>query len=89
MTQHLDLGVGLGLGAEAGVYLRTPADRAKLRLFVDATRFVAGDTTTRLRTGTEQRLTLTRNLAVVVTSTYNRIEGRGWFEGSLGLDLFF
>ena len=64
-TSSLSPGVSFGFGAAAGIYLRSNADRTKLHLFVDATRFVAGDTTTRLRTGAEQRLTLNRSLSLV------------------------
>lgn len=86
---RLDSDVSLGFGGVGGAYLRTPLDRLKVHLFVDSSEFVAGDTTTRLRTGGEARMAITRNLAIVGNATYNRIEGSAWFEGGLGVDYFF
>jgi hypothetical protein len=86
---RLDHDVSLGFGGIGGAYLRTPLDRLKLHVFVDSTEFVAGDTTTRLRTGSEARISITRNLSIVGSASYNRIAGEGWFEGGLGVGFFF
>jgi hypothetical protein len=86
---RLDSDVSLGFGGVAGAYFGTPLDRLKLHVFGEATEFVAGDTTTRLKSGSEARIAIVRNWSIVGSATYNRIEGEGWFEGGLGFDFFF
>lgn len=94
-TATLDAGPGLahdvslGPGARGGVYLRGPADRFKSHFFADFRGYVVGDRTLRLRAGTEQRVTLSRNTALVLEGSYNRTEGEAYLQGGLALQLHF
>jgi hypothetical protein len=42
-----------------------------------------------LRAGTEQRLTLSRNTALILDGSYNRTEGQAYLQGGLSLQLHF
>ncbi|MBW2723482.1 MAG: DUF4105 domain-containing protein [Deltaproteobacteria bacterium] len=94
-TATLDAGPGLahdvslGPGARTGVYLNWPRDRFKSHFFADAREFVVGDRTLRLRAGTQQRLTLSRNTALLLEGTYNRVEGADYLQAELALQLHF
>ena len=86
---ELDDRVAFGPGARVGAYLGGAGAAFRTHLFVDATRFLAGDTTTWLRTGLEARTTVHRNVALVAEGTYNRLYGDSWFQGALKLNLHF
>ncbi len=94
-TATLDAGPGLrhdvslGPGARSGVYLTWPHDRLKSHFFADVRGFVVGDRTLRLRTGTQQRLVLSRNTALVLEGTYNRVEHSGFLQAELSLQIHF
>jgi hypothetical protein len=63
--------------------------RWKGHLFGEFTHFAVGDTTTWLRGGAELRLMTSRNTAVTVEGSINRIHGESWFDGALRLSLHF
>ena len=85
----LEEDVSFGLGGRAGLFLGGPGSAYAGELFAELTRYVAGDTTTELRTGLQGRVTTHRNVTVVAEGTYNRIYGQTWFEGILSLNLHF
>jgi hypothetical protein len=86
---ELDHRVAFGPGARVGAYLGRPESAFAAHLFADATQFVAGDTTTWVRTGLEARTSLHRNAALVAEGSYNRLYGRSWFQGALSVNLYF
>jgi hypothetical protein len=92
---HLDVGpdlednVSLGPGVRLGAYVGRREARWKGHLFGEFTRFAVGDTTTRLRGGAELRLMLSRNTAVTVDGSINRIHGESWFDGALRVSFHF
>jgi hypothetical protein len=81
--------VSLGPGARGGFYLRGPDDRFKSHFYADFKAYVAGDRSLLLRAGTEQRLTLSRNTALILDGSYNRTEGQAYLQGGLSLQLHF
>jgi len=94
-TASLDAGpeleddVSAGPGARAGVYLTWPGDRAKSHVFAEYRAFLLGDVSQQVRAGLEQRLTLTRNTALVAEGSYHRDEGEGDWLGALSFQLKF
>jgi hypothetical protein len=85
----LDDDFGLGVGAAAGCWLGGPADRWRGHLFGRVSRFVLGDVTPQLRAGVEQRISLTRNLALAAEAAYARDFGSDWLELGLRWNLYF
>jgi hypothetical protein len=69
--------------------LRGPDDRFKSHFYADFKAYVAGDRSLLLRAGTEQRLTLSRNTALILDGSYNRTEGQAYLQGGLSLQLHF
>lgn len=95
MTATVDAGPGLerdvslGPGVRSGIYMTWFEDRIKSHLFGDFRGFVVGDRTLRLRGGTQQRLALSRNTALLLEGTYNRVEGIGYLQAELALQFYF
>jgi hypothetical protein len=85
----LEHDVGVGVGGSAGILASTPGDRWRGNLFARATRYQLGDVTTAWSAGLEQRLTLTRWLALEARSSYEADFGRAWFLGSAGFRAYF
>ena len=81
--------VSLGPGGRLGVFVGRHEARWKGHFFSEVTRFVLGDTTTWLRSGVDARLATSRNTALTLEGSYNRIHGEDWFEGGLRLNLYF
>jgi hypothetical protein len=81
--------VSLGPGGRLGVFVGRHEARWKGHFFGEITRFVVGDTTTWLRSGVDARLATSRNTAITLEGSYNRIHGEDWFEGGLRLNLYF
>ena len=94
-TATLDAGPGLARdvslapGGRSGAYLGWPGDRFKSHFFADVRQFTIGDPTLRLRAGTQQRLTISRNTTLLLEGTYNRVEGTGYLQAELALQLHF
>jgi hypothetical protein len=86
---ELDHDVAFGPGGQAGLFVGGAGSRLRGHLFGDVTRYVAGDTTTEIRTGVESRVTVHRNVSIVAEGTYNRAYGDSWFEGILSVNLHF
>jgi hypothetical protein len=93
LDARLDVGPGLkddvsfGPGARIGTWLGPHGSRWNGHIFGEVARFVAGDTTTWLRSGAEARVSLSRNSALVFQGSFNRSYGESWFEGGLRVDL--
>jgi hypothetical protein len=85
----LEHDVSLGPGARLGVYAGRHEARWKGHLFGEFTRFALGDTTTWLRGGAELRVMLSRNPAVSIEGSINRIHRESWFDGALRVNLHF
>lgn len=85
----LDGSAALGLGARGGAYFGTGESRWKGHLFGEVTRYVAGDTTTESRAGIEARWSLSRNFALVLDGTFNRIHDESWGEGALRFHVYY
>jgi len=81
--------VSLGPGARLGLFVGRAETRWKGHLFGEVTRFAVGDTTTWLRGGVEARLATSRNTALTLEGSVNRIYGETWLEGALRLSLHF
>jgi hypothetical protein len=81
--------VSLGPGARLGLFVGRAETRWKGHLFGEVTYFAAGDTTTWLRGGVAARLATSRNTALTLESSVNRIYGESWLEGALRLSLHF
>jgi len=90
---RLDVGPGLkddvsfGPGARLGTWLGPHGGRWKGHIFGEFARFVAGDTTTWLRSGAEARVSISRNTALAFEGSFNRIYDESWFEGGVRFDL--
>ena len=87
-TDGSNLGTDL-LGAKTGIHLTWPQDRIKSHFFAEIRGFVVGDRSLWLRTGSEQRLALSRNTAVHLGASYNRVEGTGYLQAELSLRVHF
>jgi hypothetical protein len=85
----LEHNVSLGPGARLGVFAGRHEARWKGHFFGEVTRFVVGDTTTWLRGGVDLRLVTSRNTALTLEGSVNRIHGENWFEGGLRLNVHF
>jgi hypothetical protein len=81
--------VSLGPGARLGIFAGRHEARWKGHLFGEFTRFVVGDTTTWFRGGADVRLTTSRNTALTLEGSINRIHGENWLEGGLRLSVHF
>jgi hypothetical protein len=81
--------VAFGPGAALGLLVGSEADRWRLHVFAQGTRFVAGDRTTWLRAGARQRLTLGRNTALELESAFERDFSRSWARVGLSWNWFF
>jgi hypothetical protein len=81
--------VSLGPGARLGLFVGRAESRWKGHLFSEVTRFAVGDTTTWLLGGVAARLATSRNTALTLESSVNRIYGDTWLEGALRLSLYF
>jgi hypothetical protein len=92
---RLDVGTALqdsfslGPGARLGVVVGGREARLRGQLFGEVTRFALGDTTTSARGGVAARLSTSRNTALTLECTFNRIHDESWLEGELGLRLAF
>jgi len=85
----LEHDVAIGIGGRAGLTVGVPSDRWRAHAFARVSRFVLGDTTTALRAGLEQRLSLTSRTALELEGSYNRDFGRDWFSAMLSWNFFF
>ena len=81
--------VSLGPGLECGSFIGGAEGRLRGHWFAAVTRFAVGDTTTWLRSGLEVRFTTSRNTAIVLEGSGNRMYREGWLEGSIHLQLHF
>jgi hypothetical protein len=81
--------VSLGPGSQCGVFVGEAEGRWRGHWFAAATRFAVGDTTTWLRTGLDARFTTSRNTAIVLEGSGNRMYGENWLEGAVRLQLHF
>ncbi len=81
--------VSFGPGARLGVYAGRREARWKGHLFGEFTHFAVGETTTSIRGGAELRLRSSRNTAVTIEGSINRIHGENWFDGGLRVSLFY
>jgi hypothetical protein len=81
--------VSFGPGVRLGVFAGRREARWKGHLFGEFTRFAVGDTTTWLRGGAELRLMISRNTAVAIEGSVNRIHGESWFDGALRVNFHF
>lgn len=94
-TGTLDAGPGLrrdvslAPGVRGGLFFTTPKDFSRTHFFADYRAYVLGDKALRLRTGVAQRFVTSRNTALLAEGTYNRIEGRGYWQGELSLQVHF
>jgi hypothetical protein len=79
----------LGPGVRVGIFVGRREARWRGHLFGEVTGFVLGDATTWVRGGVAARLSLSRNAALTLESSLNRIYGESWLEGALGLSLGF
>ena len=85
----LDSDIALGGGGRAGLLVGSSGDRWRVDLFAEANHFFAGDTTTWVRAGLEQRVVLTRNTALRFDASWNRDFGSDWAEAGLRFDILF
>ena len=85
----LDDTAGFGPGARVGFYSDLPGDRWRGHAFLSVTRYALGDPTTSLRTVLQQRVRLSRQTAVELEGSYNRIEDESWLQIGLSLGLYF
>ncbi|MCP5040340.1 MAG: DUF4105 domain-containing protein [bacterium] len=91
----LDAGPGLeddasfGPGARLGAYFTWPGDRVKSHLYGDYRSYLLGDVTHRVRAGTQQRLVLSRNTALIAEGSWNRTEGEEYLQAELSFQLHF
>jgi uncharacterized protein DUF4105 len=81
--------VSLGPGAQCGLFVGEAEGRWRGHWFAAVTRFAVGDTTTWARTGIEARFTTSRNTAIVLEGSGNRMYGEDWIEGVVHLQLHF
>ncbi len=81
--------VSFGPGARLGAFFGGVESRWKVHAFAEVTQFVAGDTTTSIRAGSDLRWITSRNTALIVEGSFNRSYGENWGEGSLQLNLHF
>ena len=81
--------VSLGAGAQCGLYVGEAEGRWRGHWFAAVTRFAVGDTTTWLRTGLDLRFTTSRNTAIVLEGSGNRMYGESWLEGAVHFQLHF
>ena len=81
--------VSLGPGAQCGLFVGEAEGRWRGHWFAAVTRFAVGDTTTWLRTGIDARFTTSRNTAIVLEGSGNRMYGENWVEGVVHLQLHF
>jgi Domain of unknown function (DUF4105) len=86
---HLGPAWALGVGASAGVYHATPVRRWDGHVFARAIGFVAGDTTADLQIGTEQRLTVSRDMALVAEASWHLDFGSSWSDAGLRWEVYF
>ncbi len=86
---ELEKDVSFAPGARAGLYYTWPGDRVKSHLFGDYRAYLLGDVSHVVRAGTQQRLVLSRNTAVVAEGTFNRAEGEDHLQGELSLQFHF
>ena len=85
----LEHNVSLGPGLRLGAFVGRREARWKGHLFGEFTQFALGDTTSWLRGGAELRLMISRNTAVTIEGSINRIHGESWFDGALRVNLHF
>ena len=88
-SPNLERGASFGPGLSAGIYLRTPVDRWKSHLRGEVFYFALGDSTISLQAKLEQRVRLTRNTALHLDVSLNRISDRTWYQAGLGFALHF
>lgn len=92
---HLDVGpdldgaVSTGPGAWVGAFAGHYGGPVRVHAFGSVTGFVLGEETTWLTGGLGWRLTMSRNSALVLEGTVNRIQDESWLEGALSLNLYF
>ena len=85
----LDDNVSFGPGVRFGTFFGRGDSRWKGHIFSEAVRFLAGETTTQLRGGPEVRFSISRNTALILHGSVNRIHGESWLEGNVRLDQHF
>ena len=85
----LEDNVSLGPGARLGLFAGGADARWRGHLFGEVTRFAVGDTTTWVRGGAAARFSTSRNTALTLEGSVNRIYGESWLEGALRLSLHF
>lgn len=81
--------VSLGLGAYGGIFLGEAEGRWRGHWFAAVTRFAVGDETTWLRSGVDARFTTSRNTAMVLEGSGNRMYDETWLEGTVHFQLYF
>jgi hypothetical protein len=81
--------VSLGPGSQGGMFVGEAEGRWRGHWFAAVTRFAVGDTTTWLRTGLDARFSTSRNTAMVLEGSGNRMYGENWLEGAVHLQLHF
>ena len=79
----------LGLGGEAGIFLRPFSDRLALQLSAMARQFVSGEDRTDVCVAAAPRWMLDRRNALRAETAYRREYGRDWLEASLAWQYYF
>ena len=85
----LDHSVAFGPGAALGLWIGSEADRWRAHAFARTTYYALGDTTPSVSAGVEQRLTLGRNSALELETSFERDFGRSWARALLSWNWFF
>jgi len=85
----LDHSVAFGPGAALGLWIGSEADRWRAHAFARTTYYALGDTTPSVSAGVEQRLTLGRNSALELETSFERDFGRSWARALLSWSWFF
>ncbi len=85
----LDDSVAFGPGAAIGLWIGSDADRWRAHAFARTTYYALGDTTASVSAGVEQRLTLGRNSALELETSFERDFGRSWARALLSWSWFF
>ncbi len=85
----LEHDVSFGPGARAGLYYTWPGDRVKSHLFGDYRPYLVGDVSHVVRAGTQQRLVLSRNTALIAEGSFHRNEGEDHLLGELSFQVHF
>lgn len=85
----LDQAHGLGLGGEAGIFLRPFDDRLALHFAAMARQFVSGEDRTDVRVAAAQRVMLNPRNALHLDTAWRHEYGRNWLEAGLAWQHYF